>query len=440
MSIQPDWENVHDAPTVNEGLLEVMAHAPSPVALASRTSNENDTLLYVGDVDPKKFVDSEFGKARKEPGSKWAFWCYSPASIPRVLSLTPDTVLALSAADAALGHLQGLGAVISDPELLIGPYLTREAVASSRIEGTQASLSDVLRAVAGDDAPSQSEDVVEVTRYLQASRQAFSLIETLPISQRLILEVHRTLMSGVRGEERTPGEFRATPVWVGRAGATPETADFVPPLPEAIPELISDWEDYVNNDVGNPVLVQCALMHYQFETIHPFLDGNGRIGRLMVNLLLKQRKRLEFPLLYLSGYLESHRDEYYSRLQAVREKGEIQEWLLFFLGAVKHQADDSVWRARKLVQLRQAYLDQAYQARSNMPQLIELLFQNPYVTVRRLERATGLTNQGARNLIRKAEVRGWVETIGAHGRGGREYWVAPEIFRVIEAPWRYEDD
>jgi Fic family protein len=390
-------------------------------------------------MDPKKFLDSEFGEVRKEPGNKWDFWFYSPASIPRVLELAPNTVLALSAADAALGHLQGLSALISDPELLIGPYLTREAVASSRIEGTQASLSDVMQAEAGEDAP-QSEDVTEVTRYLQASRQAFSLIEDLPISQRLILEVHRTLLSGVRGEEKNPGEFRKTPVWVGRPGATPVTADFVPPLSDAIPELIADWERYVNNGAGTPVLVQCALMHYQFETIHPFLDGNGRIGRLMINLLLKEKKRLEFPVLYLSGYLESHRDEYYSHLQAVREKGEIQEWLQFFLSAIKNQADDAVWRARKLVQLRQEYLQESYKTRSKLPQLIELLFRNPYVTVRNVERVTGLTNQGARNLIRKAEEREWVSSIGTHGRGGREYWLASEIFRVIEAPMRYEDD
>lgn len=390
-------------------------------------------------MDPKKFVNSEFGEVRKEPGNKLDFWFYSPASIPRVLELAPNTVLALSAADAALGHLQGLSALISDPELLIGPYLTREAVASSRIEGTQASLSDVMQAEAGEDAP-QSEDVTEVTRYLQASRQAFSLIEDLPISQRLILEVHRTLLSGVRGEEKNPGEFRRTPVWVGRPGATPVTADFVPSLSDAIPELIADWERYVNNGAGTPVLVQCALMHYQFETIHPFLDGNGRIGRLMINLLLKEKKRLEFPVLYLSGYLESHRDEYYSHLQAVREKGEIQEWLQFFLSAIKNQADDAVWRARKLVQLRQEYLQESYKTRSNLPQLIQLLFRNPYVTVRNVERVTGLTNQGARNLIRKAEEREWVSSIGTHGRGGREYWVASEIFRVIEAPMRYEDD
>jgi len=195
-------------------------------------------------MDPQLFVASEFGRAKKEAGNRWAFWHYSPACIPRAVALAPQTVMALSAADAALGHLQGLGVLIRDPELLIGPYLTREAVASSRIEGTQASLSEVLQAEAAQDLLAQSEDVAEVTRYLQASRQAFQLVETLPISQRLILHVHLTLLTGVRGEERNPGEFRKTPVWVGSQRATPETATFVPPLPDAIPRLIGDWEHY----------------------------------------------------------------------------------------------------------------------------------------------------------------------------------------------------
>lgn len=387
-------------------------------------------------MDPQRFSHSVFGKPHREPGNKWAFWYYQPAPMPRSLDLEPLTVLALSEADAALGLLQGLGHLIRDPQLLLGPYLTREAVASSRIEGTQASLSDVLQAEAAD-GPSQDEDIQEVYRYVQASRQAFRLIEDLPISQRLILDVHRTLLEGVRGEEKNPGEFRRTPVWVGAAGATPETAIYVPPLPNEVPDLIADWEKYVNEPSTTPVLVQCALMHYQFETIHPFLDGNGRIGRLVINLLLREKGRLDLPLLYLSGYLENNREEYYARLQAVRERGEIQEWLRFFLAAVTEQAKDAVWRARKLVDLREQYLKDAVLTRSALPQLVDQIFQNPYVTVRQIQQRVGLTNQGARNLIRKAEDRGWVSSIGSHGRGGREYWFAPEVYQVIESPMRY---
>ena len=389
-------------------------------------------------MDPQNFVQSDFGGPSRSSGDPASFWHYSPAAIPRRVDLEPDTVLALSTADAALGHLQGLGALITDPELLIGPYLTREAVASSRIEGTQASLSDVMQAEAALDVPAQTEDVLEVGRYLREADKAFSMLEDLPISQRLILDVHRTLLSGVRGEEENPGEFRKTPVWVGKAGATPDTAAFVPPLPEAIPDLISDWEQYVNDEESTPILVQCALMHYQFETIHPFLDGNGRIGRLLVSLLLKERGRMDHLLLYLSGYLsgylESHRSEYYSRLQAVREEGDIQAWLQFFLAAITNQATDAIARARTLIELRTEYLKVAHTTRPNLPQLVELLFRNPFVTVRGVQHATDLTNQAARNLIRKAETMGWVVSVGSRGRGGREYWMAPAIFEVIDSP------
>ena len=227
-------------------------------------------------------------------------------------------------------------------------------------------------------------------------------------------------------------------MWVGKAGATPDTAAFVPPLPEAIPDLISDWEQYVNDEESTPILVQCALMHYQFETIHPFLDGNGRIGRLLVSLLLKERGRMDHLLLYLSGYLsgylESHRSEYYSRLQAVREEGDIQAWLQFFLAAITNQATDAIARARTLIELRTEYLKVAHTTRPNLPQLVELLFRNPFVTVRGVQHATDLTNQAARNLIRKAETMGWVVSVGSRGRGGREYWMAPAIFEVIDSP------
>ena len=179
-------------------------------------------------------------------------------------------------------------------------------------------------------------------------------------------------------------------------------------------------------------------MHYQFETIHPFLDGNGRIGRLLINLMLMEEQRLGAPLLYLSGYLEKHRSDYYDRLQRVRERGEVQEWLQFFLTAVRRSADDAVARSEKLVTLREAYLAEAAKARSNLVAIAGLIFTNPFVTVTRVERSTGLTNQGARNLIKDAARRGWLQEVGTIGRGGRMYWVAREIFDVIDAPASYE--
>jgi Fic family protein len=388
-------------------------------------------------VDATKFVDSPFGAPAREPGKEWAFTYYLPKPIPRELDLTAQIVTALSEADSALGHLQGLGVLIRDPGLLIGPYLRREALASSRIEGTQASLSDVFQAEIDED--STDADTDEVQRYLEATRLAYDLAKSLPLTQRLILQVHETLMKGVRGEEKNPGQFRTSPVWVGRAGATPDTATFVPPLPMHLAELLRDWETFVNEDGASlPPLLQAALMHYQFETIHPFLDGNGRIGRLLINLLLMSRDRLPLPLLYLSHYFETHRDEYYARLQAVREEGDIAGWVLFFLRAVEHQARDAVARSRRLIEIREEYHREAIKGRSSLPRLVEIIVRNPFVTVRSAERQLELTHQGARNLIKAAEARGWLRSLGTHGRGGREHWYAPEVLAVMEAPMAYE--
>jgi Fic family protein len=353
------------------------------------------------------------------------------------MPLDPTTVLALSEADAALGHLQGLGHLITDPQLLVGPYISREALASSRIEGTRASLAEVLRAGAGEGEEARTEDVAEVERYIAATYRGLELLRTLPITQRLVLDVHAVLLSGVRGQDRMPGRLRRGPVWVGSPTDSPDTAVFVPPAPELLDGLLQDWERFVNEPGRLPVLVRCALMHYQFETIHPFLDGNGRIGRLLIGLLLQQDGRLTIPLLYLSGYLESHRREYYERLQAVRERGEIQQWLQFFLTAVQRQAADGVERAGQLVRLRERYLAESARARSRIGEIVALVFANPFVTVKRVEVALGMTNQGARNLIRDAEARGWLTIVDVTGRGGRTFWVAQDVFDVIEAPPAY---
>jgi Fic family protein len=366
------------------------------------------------------------------PGLAGGFSSFQPEPLPRALTLDPATVQALSEADAAVGRLEGLGLLIKDPTVLLGPYLTREAVASSRIEGTQASLTDVLQAEA--DAAPRNEDVREVERYIAAVRRGVDRLPELPISQRLICELHAVLMSGVRGGDRTPGELRRGPVWIGSPTDSPETAIFVPPLPERIPGLLSDWERFVNEPPALPTLVRCALMHYQFETIHPFSDGNGRIGRLLVGLLLMQSGRLSAPLLYVSGYLEDRRQEYYSRLQAVRERGEVQEWLQFFLTAVRRQADDAAARAEHFVALRERLLDEASNTRGSLPALVGMMFANPFVTISRVSNTLGMTQQGARLVIKQAEQRGWLTQVGTIGKGGRLYWIAREILDAIDAP------
>ncbi|MFI9380201.1 Fic family protein [Kutzneria sp. NPDC052558] len=382
-------------------------------------------------MKPDLFQAPEFGRATKKPGDKWAFWYFEPAAMPRDLAMDSRTVLALSKADAALGRLSGVGRLIKNPSILVEPYLAREAVASSRIEGTEASLSDVFKAEAGDGVD-EDDDVQEVVNYQRALNRGIELLATLPISSRLILEVHKVLLSGVRGQEKIPGEFRRSPVWIGSPTDSPDTAAFVPPLPELLAVALTDWEKFVNETDGLPVLVVCALMHYQFETIHPFLDGNGRVGRLLIMLLLIERKVLELPLLYISAYMEENRREYYDRLQAVRERGEIQEWLQFFFTAVHRQALDAESRAGKLVDLRERYREMLQGRKSRAIEVAELLFSNPFVTVKRVENALGVTNQGARNLVDTLERSGILRKFGASGRGGRVYWLAEEVYRAID--------
>lgn len=384
-------------------------------------------------MDAARYRDTEFGAPTAAPGQRDAFTYYLPKPMPRQVELPTHLIKSMSEADSALGHLQGLGFTVADPSLLIGPYARREALASSQIEGTQASLSDVFRAEV--DETSRTTDTAEVARYLEASTLAYELAATLPITQRMLGEVHRVLLTGVRGEDRQPGEFRRSPVWVGAANSTPSTALFVPPLPQHLGDLLTDWERFVNDDGRQiPPLIQAALMHYQFETIHPFLDGNGRIGRLLINVLLKVRGRLRLPLLYLSGYFEAHRQEYYDRLQGVRETGDINGWLAFFLTAVQHQADDAISRAQRLIRIREEYLAIAGRERSSLVRLVELLARNPFVTVHYVQTELGMTAPGARGLIRNAEERGWLQSLGRQGSQRPESWRAPRILEILDAP------
>ncbi|HEY5852660.1 MAG TPA: Fic/DOC family N-terminal domain-containing protein [Aldersonia sp.] len=390
----------------------------------------------------ENFLTGEFGQPVVGTGPA-GFTYYRPNPIPDLIPLDSQTVLALSEADAALGLLNGLGRLIRDPEVLLGPFVRKEALASSRIEGTKASLSEVLQAEASEGEGTVTDDVAEVERYLSATDLALRLAAELPITERLIKQVHAELMTVVRGEERLPGEFRRSPVWIGAADATPTTARFVPPLPEYIGKLMTDWERYVNLPSQTPTLVRAAMAHYQFETIHPFLDGNGRIGRLIVGLFLMVEGRLTRPLLYLSGYLEANRDEYYARLQAVRERAEVQDYLQFFLVAVRRQSEDAVSRASKLVELRERYFRQVELDRSRVGALIPMIFRTPFIHARRVEltitqAGNAITAQGARNLLARAEELGWVSKFGHYGRGGRTMYLARDVFDIIEAPNSYE--
>ncbi len=353
---------------------------------------------------------------------------FRPATVPRSVDLSTDTVLRLSDADRALGRLAGAGRLLPNPHLLLQPYIAREALASSRIEGTQASLSEVFDAQARNKP---AGPVREVTNYIAALEHGLGRLATLPISKRLLCEVHEILLANARGQERRPGEVRTSQNWIGSPDNRPETAVFVPPSVDDMQTSFDDLERFLHEDTSIPPLVKIALIHYQFETIHPFLDGNGRLGRLLIAFLLVEQQLLPQPLLYLSAYFERRRSDYYDRLQAVRERGELREWLDFFLAGVTEQAIDAVTRAERLVDLREGYRLRLVGDRSRAVEVVDLVFQNPVLTTTRIARALDTSLQGALNHVRRLESEGIVtEAMGVPGRSKR--WVSLEVFNVLE--------
>lgn len=379
---------------------------------------------------PSDFVSSRFGELKTDPVNPWPHPYYLPASIPRELALEPETIASVARASTALGRLSGFALLVNDPELLLGPSMAQEALASSRIEGTEASLSEVLSS-ANENLPIEDDNLREVANYLKAATQGIALLEKWPVTQRFLCALHKTLLTGARGEEKFPGELRHSPVWIGSTNARPETAKFGPPLDTELGPLLDDWERFVNQPSTMPPVLRAALMHYQFETIHPFLDGNGRIGRLLIGFQLMNEDVLPAPVLHISGYFEAHRPEYYARLQAVRERGEIEEWVQFFCAAVEDSATRSSTRIRTLLELRERYRQEARNERSSLPVLIDTIFRNPVITVAVIMDAAEITQPGASKLVHKAEARGWITSVGRWGRGGKERWLATEVWAAV---------
>lgn len=381
-------------------------------------------------MEVARYAATEFGQAR-QTGGRHGYVAYFPASVPRSLDLPGPTISRLADAEGSLGRLAGIGRLLPTPELLVKPYLLREALASTRIEGTQASLAEVLETDATGGAP--NADVEEVLNYIEAMRWGLGRLDRLPLSTRLLCEMHRRLMAGVRGRERAPGELRRTQNWIGAPGSTVETADFVPPPPSELAGLLKDWETFAHEESEMPLLVQNALLHSQFETIHPFLDGNGRLGRLLIVFLLIGRGRLPAPLLYLSSYLERRRDEYYTALQAIRESGDPLPWLELFLAAIQVEADDALQRGQRLVELRDRYLEAASSlSTKNAPALVDLICENPLITARSVETRLGVSRPTALRLLTRMEEQGVLRASGVGQRGQRRY-VAPELMDVFSA-------
>ncbi|MGE0868087.1 MAG: Fic family protein [Kofleriaceae bacterium] len=339
---------------------------------------------------------------RFETGT-WGYPAFVPAPLPPAPPINLSRITRLiSEADQALGRLDGVATTLPNPELFVAMYIHREAVLSSQIEGTQASLTDVLEFEDAD--AEESADVSEVVNYVAAMRLGIERLESLPLSLRLIKEIHGRLMQGVRGENRSPGEFRRTQNWIGPPGSTRETASFVPPPPAVMTEALGHLEVFLHDD-SLPTLVHAALCHAQFETIHPFLDGNGRVGRLLVTFLLCQRGVLHQPLLYLSHYLKRHRTEYYDRLQAIRVDGRWEEWLEFFLRGVKEVSIEATSTSRNILSLRHRHRQQLQDAgggaSGNLLRLHDVLFQHPICSAASIERRLNITAATANSLIRK---------------------------------------
>lgn len=377
----------------------------------------------------------DFDKTRARPLVKTpqGYWAFVPAPLEPEFTFEKSLVRLLSEADRALSELAGIARTLPNPHLLIGPFVRREAVLSSRIEGTQASYSDLLYFEAANLREREVPDVREVANYVRALEFGLARLNELPLSLRLIREMHARLLENVRGEHLTPGEFRRSQNWIGPGGCSLGDATYVPPPVSEMHECLADLETYLHEPSELPPLVRLAMVHYQFEAIHPFLDGNGRIGRLLITLLLCQERLLPQPLLYLSAFFERNREEYYRRLLAVSQRGEWAGWLAFFLRAVASQAKDAVLRSDRLLRLRQDYRERLQAARASalLLQIVDDLFVNPAISNPGISRTLEITPRAAQLNIDKLVMAGVLKEV----TGQRRYrlYVATEIVAVLES-------
>ncbi|MBN1854456.1 MAG: Fic family protein [Pirellulales bacterium] len=329
---------------------------------------------------------------------------FIPAPLPPDPPVRVDGDLArlLSDADRCLGRLDGVASILPNPDLFVAMYVRHEAVLSSQIEGTQSTLEDVLEFEADTPGTERPKDVEEVVNYVAAMNYGLGRLGDLPVCLRLIREIHGKLLSGVRGAERTPGEFRRSQNWIGPAGCTLKTATFIPPPTHEMHTALDNLEKFLHGAESLPRLIHCGLVHAQFETIHPFLDGNGRIGRLLITFLLCQQGILQRPLLYLSYYLKAHRAEYYDRLNSVRHDGDWEGWLAFFLRGVYEVSQSATNTAREILQLREQHRQATAElgvSGGTAARLLDYLFEQPIVSVRMVEKKLGCAYVTAGKLI-----------------------------------------
>ena len=381
-------------------------------------------------MEPKNFRNSDTGKVIR---AKTGYWSFIPAPLPPKLIWSGELVNALSDAERELSRLAALSSNFPFPRILTQPFIRREAVLSSRIEGTRASLVDVYNYESSQlSFLEESNDASEVFNYVRAVDYGLDRLKDLPVSLRLIREIHTRLMEGVRGGNLTPGKFRHTQNWIGPAGSTLETAAYVPPPVDEMQEALNELEKFIHADTEIPPLARAGMIHYQFEAIHPFLDGNGRIGRLLIMLLLYECGLLPQPLLNLSAYFEHFRQEYYDRLLAVSQRGRWDEWLLFFLRGISTQARDSLVRMERLQGIRQKYdvIVQADRNVSRMAAVVDFLFARPVFTNRQLASELNMPFKTAAQYIEKLNQAGILKETTGYARN--RIFHANEILRAVE--------
>ncbi len=380
-------------------------------------------------MDVERFKSSTAGRLIRTEAGHWAF-IPDPLPPKGLDRFSAELVGILSQADRGIGALRSLGRLVPNPNLLVAPYVRKEAVLSSRIEGTQASLSDIFYYEASKEKPGHA-DTLEVLNYVKAMNHGLSRLKELPLSLRLVKEVHLKLMEGVRGEKMRPGEFRADQNWIGPRGCSLADATYVPPPAPEMLEALGQWEEYLHRDDLIPPLIKCALMHYQFEAIHPFLDGNGRVGRLLVALYLCEKGYLEYPIFYLSDFFEKHREDYYELLLGVSRDGNWDAWFEYFVRGVAEQSRVAEETGHRILDLQKRYRQQL-ERESVSPavfQLLDMLFVNPFASLPGVSDHLGVTwptaKASAEHLVRLGIVR---EVTGR--KRGRIY-CAEELLSIL---------
>lgn len=348
-------------------------------------------------------MNSRAGHYKSNLSGEMAYKSFVPSPLPPAppIELTEDIVSLLVKANSQLAVLESVATRIPNVELFVSMYVRKEALMSSQIEGTQATLEDVLDPMLEANT---NRNVADVVNYIKATEFAIERLKTLPLCNRLIRETHAALMEGVRGQEKNPGEFRHSQNWIGGQGSTLKNARYIPPAPDDMLDAMSDLEKYVNADDELDTLIRAALIHYQFETIHPFLDGNGRVGRLLITLFLMEKKVLTTPALYISYFLKKNRVEYYDRMTEVRTKGNYEQWVKFFLQAIMESAEDATATIDELIVLHDAnvtIISKLGRAAKNAILVFNYLESNPIIEIRKTAEALGITFNTASSAVNR---------------------------------------